>query len=492
MKKCLRWVLLPALVLGALVLDYRTGILQESLRELAPLCAPTPFQPALARTLPPPSEALELERSEIPIPFELERGQTLGAVLEAFGLESRAARDLTQSVAEHLDLRKLRAGAVYDVYFDDGGSVAGLSLTEGDRGRVKIRRQGAEWASAFHPFVERRTLSVVNGRLDSSLEGSLRAAGAPVTLAYRMADVLQWDLDFTRDLRLGDEFRVIFEKVSVDGVDRGAGRVLALEYRNRGRLLEAYSFPTEVQAAAVTAESTAEAVEQGRGSVDGYYDAEGRPLRKMFLRSPLRFSRVTSRFSHRRFHPVLKTYRPHYGVDYGAPTGTPVRVTANGSVSFAGWNRGGGWVVKVRHPNQFETAYLHLSSFASGISRGRAVRQGEVIGYVGSTGLSTGPHLDYRVKHRGRYIDPLSMKSVPAEPVRSEDLDQFLQWRDQLRQSLGQGEVSTLASWFEVEAAEDGALAKKAQQVEGGSPKSALPDAAPSRAPRPSNLLRAR
>ncbi len=162
-------------------------------------------------------------------------------------------------------------------------------------------------------------------------------------------------------------------------------------------------------------------------------------MRKLFLRSPLRYSRVTSRFSHRRFHPVLKRYRPHYGVDYGAPRGTPVRVTASGTVTFAGWDRGGGKTVKVGHPGSYLTAYLHLSGFAKGVTKGRRVEQGKVIGYVGSTGLATGTHLDYRVQHRGHWINPLSLKSVPAKPIPEEQFREFMAWRDTLRNSLTSG-----------------------------------------------------
>jgi murein DD-endopeptidase MepM/ murein hydrolase activator NlpD len=154
------------------------------------------------------------------------------------------------------------------------------------------------------------------------------------------------------------------------------------------------------------------------------------------LRSPLRFSRITSRFTGRRFHPILKTYRPHYGVDYGAPTGTPVRVTANGVVRFAARDRGGGNTVKVRHPNGYLTAYLHLSRFASGIRSGHRVSQGDVIGYVGSTGLATGPHLDYRIQRDGRWINPLTLDNKPAEPISEEQLPAFLAWRDELRLAL--------------------------------------------------------
>ncbi|MCZ6508507.1 MAG: M23 family metallopeptidase, partial [Acidobacteria bacterium] len=193
-----------------------------------------------------------------------------------------------------------------------------------------------------------------------------------------------------------------------------------LSYENRGQRLEAYRHDV--------------------GDRQGYYDAEGRPLRKLFLRSPMKYSRITSRFSRRRFHPVLKRYQPHYGVDYGAPAGTSVRVTANGVVNSAGWDGGGGRTVKVRHPNGYVTSYLHLSRFAESMRAGRRVRQGEVIGYVGSSGLATASHLDYRVQRNGSWINPLSIKSVPADPVARDDMLEFLAERDRLRRALWEGE----------------------------------------------------
>ncbi|MFQ5350912.1 MAG: peptidoglycan DD-metalloendopeptidase family protein, partial [Thermoanaerobaculia bacterium] len=255
------------------------------------------------------------------------------------------------------------------------------------------------------------------GALRGSLEGSIRRAGGSPVVAYEMADVLQWDLDFNRDLRAGDRFEIVYEEVFLDGTFESIGDILALRYDNDGRLHEAYRF----------------------GDPPGYYDGEGRPLRKMFLRSPLRYSRVTSRFSGKRFHPVLKRYRPHYGVDYGAPTGTPARVTGSGTVVFAGWDGGGGRTVKVRHPNGYLTAYLHLSRFAAGIRKGRRVAQGDTIGYVGSTGLANGSHLDYRVQLNGRWVNPLAMKVEPAPPIPDDQLAGFVDRRDRLRRALIDG-----------------------------------------------------
>ena len=214
----------------------------------------------------------------------------------------------------------------------------------------------------------------------------------------------------------------------LDGKPSGLGNVLAVRYVNRGRSVEAYRF-----------------------SDAAYYDAQGRPLQKMFLRSPIPYSRVTSRFSTHRFHPILNVVRPHYGVDYGAPVGTPARVTADGVVIFVGWDGGGGRTVKVRHPNGYLSCYLHLSRFPTGLSAGDRVRQGEVIGYVGASGLATGPHLDYRVQHHGSWINPLGIKSVPAEPVPTALIGRFRAWRDAMLASLESGQPLRLPGRSEPE-----------------------------------------
>jgi murein DD-endopeptidase MepM/ murein hydrolase activator NlpD len=247
----------------------------------------------------------------------------------------------------------------------------------------------------------------LTGVVESSLFGAMSAAGGGPELAVRVAEIYQWDIDFFRDLRKGDSFIVVAEKQFVDGEFFGWGTIYAARFVNRDRVLNAVVYPDD----------------DGRL---GYFDLEGHPLRKQFLRSPLKFSRITSRFSMSRFHPVLKRRMPHYGVDYGAPSGTPVHTTADGTVTFAGRKGGGGNMVTVRHTNGYETNYLHLRGFAKGIRRGQRVAQGQVVGYVGSTGLSTGPHLDYRVKLNGRWINPLSISSPPVKPIAEDRLQRYL------------------------------------------------------------------
>jgi murein DD-endopeptidase MepM/ murein hydrolase activator NlpD len=275
------------------------------------------------------------------------------------------------------------------------------------RSEIQLQR-GPEGVTAtrIERPLERETVRI-EGTVESSLFAAMDAAGGNAELAVRVAEIYQWDIDFFRDLRTGDSFVVIADRQSVDGGFLGWGTVYATRFTNRGRALDAVAYP------------------DNSGQL-GYYDLEGRPLRKQFLRSPLKFSRITSRFSMSRFHPVLKRRMPHYGVDYGAPTGTPVQVTANGTVTFAGRKGGGGNMVTVRHANGYETNYLHLSGFARGIRRGVRVAQGQVLGYVGSTGLSTGPHLDYRVRLNGSWVNPLTISSPPVEPLAEGRLQRYL------------------------------------------------------------------
>jgi murein DD-endopeptidase MepM/ murein hydrolase activator NlpD len=376
----------------------------------------TPYSPAAARFL---SADPGLRRAIDAVVAEerFRRGQTLSDVLDELGLGPVDRQGVTVALAEHADLRKLRPEDSYAAVMGEAAEVREFRLTLAGRGRVAVRHDERGWTGAWRPFSRSSRVRRVAGELQGSLEASIQRAGGSPRVAYEMAEVLQWDLDFNRDLRLGDRFEILYEELFLDGVFESVGEILALRYENAGATREAYRF----------------------GDPPGYYDGEGRPLRKLFLRSPLRYSRVTSRFSQRRFHPVLKRYRPHHGVDYGAPVGTPVRVTGTGTVVFAGWDRGGGRTVKVRHPNGYLTAYLHLSRFAAGVRKGRRVAQGDTIGYVGSTGLASGPHLDYRVQRNGRWINPLAMQVEPAPPIPEDQLAGFIARRDILRQSLIDG-----------------------------------------------------
>ncbi|HYL05246.1 MAG TPA: peptidoglycan DD-metalloendopeptidase family protein [Thermoanaerobaculia bacterium] len=359
----------------------------------------------------------------VPAEYTLARGETLGQVLRRLGLSSDDARQATAALAEHVSLHRIKAGNRYHAFWNPDSTLAAMDLTLAGEGRVEMNR-GADgrWRLDWLPVRRSTVLRAIHGTLDgsTSLEAAIQRAGGPAGLAGRMAEALQWDLDFARDLRRGDRFEALYEALQLDGKDGSAGNLVALLYENQGRRHEAYRFDG--------------------GTV--FYDGSGRPLQQMFLRSPLRYTHITSSFSQHRLHPVLNEVRPHNGVDYSAPVGTPVAVTAGGIVVFAGWDGGGGNVVKVQHGPDYVTAYLHLSRFAPGIRPGARVRQGETIAYTGATGLATGPHLDYRVRYRGDWIDPLSLKGVRDEPIPRARLATFDSWRDALRSSLERGVVA--------------------------------------------------
>jgi len=417
--RALRLFVPCVLALCALGIKNRTERLDADANSPYPVVRNLTFSELAARE----ARAIPEMYGELSNELPFRRGETLSAVLGDLGLSGVEANRVTESLAEYADMRRLKPNDRYASRVNAAGELEEFVLRLGGRGRVRaVPAVDGSWKSRWAPFERRMTVHAISGELDGALELAIEESGGESNLAFLMADVLQWDIDFTRDLRLGDRFEILYEKVYLDGSFHGLGDILALEYTNGDREIEAYRFGDE--------ESS------------GYYDNEGRPMRKMFLRSPMTYSRVTSRFSKRRFHPVLKRYRPHYGVDYGAPTGTPVKVTANGVVLSAGWDRGGGNTVKVRHPNGYITAYLHLSRFGKGVRSGKRVAQGDVIGFVGSTGLSTGPHLDYRVKHHGRWIDPLSLRAVPADPIPTDRLAEFGEQRDRYRQQLSGAPLS--------------------------------------------------
>jgi hypothetical protein len=273
------------------------------------------------------------------------------------------------------------------------------------------RQEDGSFAQELGSYpVERRTVGI-SGVIETSLYESLQECGAPLDLAAKMNDVLGWDLDFSRDPRRGDTYRIVFEEVYKDGAFVRTGPILACRYLGAGRDLAAYRYTL-------------------RDGKTGYYDREGKNLQKQLMRAPVNYSRISSGFSHRRKHPVLGRYMPHWGVDYAAPVGTPVWAAGDGTVVELGRKQSNGRYVKIRHTNrEYETWYLHLSRFARNLRQGSKVRQGEVVGYVGATGYATGPHLDFRVQKSGHWVNPRTLKLPPAAPVPGDEHHRFLALR---------------------------------------------------------------
>jgi murein DD-endopeptidase MepM/ murein hydrolase activator NlpD len=236
-------------------------------------------------------------------------------------------------------------------------------------------------------------VETTGGVINSSLFGAVAQAGEEDQLALDLAAIFEWDVDFNTELQKGDSFRVAVQKLYLDGRFSGYGGILSAELVRGNRTLQAVRF-------------------EGPHGLE-YFHPDGMPVKKPFLRSPLKFSRISSRFTHARLHPILKTVRPHLGVDFAAPQGTPVRAAANGVVIAAGWSGGYGNLVRIRHPRGLESLYGHLSRMA--VRRGDRVVQGDLIGNVGSTGLATAPHLDYRIMERGQFVNPLKLTPPPPE-----------------------------------------------------------------------------
>lgn len=245
-----------------------------------------------------------------------------------------------------------------------------------------------------------------DGVITSSLYESATQAGLPAEVVMGLSDIFAWDINFFTDIREGDRYTVVYERYYVKDTFRGYGRVTAARFLNQGKPHTAVYF------------------EDGNG-VSGYYDEDGKPIRKLFLKAPLNYRRISSGFSRSRIHPIYHVARPHLGVDYAAPTGTPVVALGNGTVTFKGTSGGFGKSIQITHAAGYVTYYGHLSGYAKKIAKGTRVSQGEVIGYVGSTGVSTGPHLDFRVRHNGKFVNPLALKPVNGSPLKGNSMARF-------------------------------------------------------------------
>ncbi|HET7275163.1 MAG TPA: peptidoglycan DD-metalloendopeptidase family protein [Longimicrobiaceae bacterium] len=345
--------------------------------------------------------------AEVSVQDTLHAGETLSELLERSRLAEADARALLAELQEHQDPRRLHPGAVisYRRSFVDG-AVRGLDLSlDADR-TLSIHREGSAWDGSVERVPVQADTAVLTGSVQSSLYAALLASdasGVPAAERERIADLLAdkvfaWQIDFSRDLRKGDRFRILYERmVRPDGTAR-MGRVVAVQFSVNDRNYEAYSFTAP------------------DGSQD-YYDQNGESLRRAFLRAPLEFRRISSSFSTGRFHPILKKTRAHHGIDYAANMGTPIRAVGDGTVVRAGRAGGYGNLIEIRHIRGYSTRYAHMRGFAKGIRAGTRVKQGEIIGYVGSTGLSTGPHLHYEFRSRGTPINPNSIRDISGDPV---------------------------------------------------------------------------
>src|ERR1700730_6788857 len=342
---------------------------------------------------------------------EVSSGGNFMTALEKLGLTNTEASKASVAAGQAFNLRQVRAGNTIMVGRSVEGALREIDYKiDGDHILKIVPQQGAFYA-AIKTIPSSLEITAVSGHIDDSLFNAVQQCGESPELTMRLAQIFGYDLDFYTDPRKGDTFRVVFEERKYSGGQAAAyGKILAAEYNNGGKKYQALLFHDPAGQAA-------------------YYTADGKSLQKEFLRSPLKFAApVTSHFSKARFHPILKTYRAHLGTDYGAPIGTPVQTIGNGQVKFAGRKGGEGNMVDIVHSNGYETMYLHLARMF--VRVGEHVEIGKIIGVVGSTGLSTGPHLDFRILQKGQYKNFEKLGLPPSEPVEKRNWPEFAAVRE--------------------------------------------------------------
>jgi murein DD-endopeptidase MepM/ murein hydrolase activator NlpD len=369
--------------------------------------------PSHEETLPPlrtavvEPVALDAGEALLPAPTayrreeRFQRGDTLAGLLERLGVDAGDARKLVRMPA----LRLLRPGHVVTVEVGADGALLQLSYLSGRDTVMELQRAGNTFRALETDAALQLETRLRTGVIHTSLFAAADAAGVPDAVALQLADIFAGDVDFHSELRRGDRFAVVFEQYALEGRPVRAGRVLAAEFVNQGRVLRAVHFAP------------------GQGG-SGYYAPDGSNLRKAFLRSPLEYSRISSGFGMRR-HPIMSAWRAHTGVDYAAPAGTRVRAAGDGVVEFAGRNGGYGNVVILRHRNQYSSLYAHLSRIAPAVRAGARVAQGDTIGHVGQTGWATGPHLHYEFRVGGRARNPRAIAMPAGQPVPPAELASF-------------------------------------------------------------------
>ena len=347
----------------------------------------------------------------------VKRNQSLSDILGMYGVGRKEIHELAQKAKLVFDVRKIREGNSFAFIFgqDSVPQPEYFIYEESPASYIVFTLKDPLSVHRGEKPIE-RILTEAGGTIESSLWNALADQGADPQLAITLSEVYAWTIDFF-GIQKGDAYKVLYDELRVEGKPIGMGDVAAAYFRNYDKDFYAFYFEHKGQR--------------------GYYDERGQNLQRAFLKAPLQFKRISSRFSNSRMHPVLKIRRAHHGVDYAADHGTPVYSIGEGVVIEKGWDpRGGGNYLKIKHNSTYTTAYLHLSGFAKGIRSGVRVRQGELIGYVGSTGLSTGPHLDFRFYRNGRPIDPLKVESPPSEPVSADYMAAYRQLVDSLRPKL--------------------------------------------------------
>ena len=383
---------------------------------------------------PAPEARAPVVPVEIAFPYVISPRSTLYEALVAQGVDARAIHAVVTAAKPVFDLGRLRAGTRFALT-REGAELTGMDFRLSPVERFELRRVAGAWSGQLTRREVTSRVVTFGGVVATTLWESAESANMDPNLISQLAEIFAWQVDFAREVRVNDRWRLSVERQYVGEEPIGWGAILAAEYENGGRVFNGVRFePADGQT--------------------GYYAADGSSLKRMFLKSPIAYARISSRFARKRFHPVLKFNRPHLGVDYAAARGTPIHAVGDGVVIHAGRLGGGGNTVKIRHNSVYQTAYLHMSGFAKGIRSGARVTQGQVIGYVGATGLATGPHLHFEFKENGRVLDPLSQKFPSADPVPAERMTEFRARAAEL--------MSRLPGWQDVLVAKAAASASRA------------------------------
>lgn len=352
------------------------------------------------------------------VTYSIKRGDSLYQVLKSHGVAVRHLGELLATCNSIPDLQRLRPGEILNFFFtNDFQQLAKIRYQKSDGKILTLAHGDLGWITSRYSQPLVVTPALARGTIEDSLYQSAVDENIDFELALELADIFAWDIDFFVDLRPGDNYTFLYEQKYKEGKLVGNGLITAAHFHNDSTHHLAYYYKVP-----------------GRDA--DYYDNEGKSLRKQFLKSPLRYSRISSGYSRRRLHPILKIYCPHPGIDYAAPVGTPVVTVGDGRVIFKGWKNGYGRYIAIRHNNRYTTTYGHLSRYAAKVKVGSMVEQGEVIGYVGASGLATGPHLDFRMKKNGSFVNPLKMRFPAAQPVPDIYMEDFKQHVAHLEEQL--------------------------------------------------------
>ena len=350
--------------------------------------------------------------------------QNLSDILFAKGINASAIDQLARNSKPVFDVRRIKAGNSYYLINTDTVDKPKAMIYEESLVDYVVFNLDSFSVYRGQKKVDTLTLTT-SGIIESSLWNAFVDNGANPVLAVELADIFAWTIDFF-GIQKGDQFKVIYDALYVDGEFAGIGKIHAANFINLNTPVSAYYFKN--------------------GDQEGFFDEEGNSLRKAFLKAPLSYKRISSRYSNGRMHPVLKYVRPHRGVDYAAPTGTPVYSIGDGVVVKKAYQKGGGGnYINIKHNSVYTSQYMHLSRYAKGMATGVRVKQGQLIGYVGMTGIASGPHLDFRIYKNGSAVDPLKVKAPPVEPIKELNKLAFNHLRDSLQTQLNQIEISELA-----------------------------------------------